>query len=293
MILSKKMKRIGIISHRGGFLPEGPIPEVQDRYEIPENTIQAFERAFGNDWGIETDIRITGDGNFVVIHDGDVVRFSNASDIIDKMSIQQVRDVGYKTDPKFRISTLDRLCELAQKNAKQGQAPFIAFQVKRGCDPESGVAVGRAVAKKMHEHHLENSILFDATLEEAKVLHAEFPWLNLSVSVGEENYSPTIYTPDQVLTPEFSSVYTSIWADEWKVPGSIYNQELFNKLRWMYKGRIDVISPELHYNENHPFAKDLNKLKSLWKEILNWGSANGICTDYPSTLATLVQDISM
>lgn len=282
------MSKIKIIAHRGNFAPEGPIPEVQNKYQVPENTLPAFERAFKNGWGMETDIRLTGDNNFVVIHDGDIVRFSGQEGIIDQMSASQVKEVRYKTNPQFRIPTLDKLCQLAAGNPKDGEPPFIAFQVKRGGDPGSGVKVGRAVAQKMEQYHLINSILFDATLEEAKVLHGEFPWLNLSVSVGEENYSPTIYTPDQVFSDEFTSVFTSIWADEWKIPSSIYNEELFKKFRVSYSGRIDVISPELHYNENHPLSRDLDGLKRLWTEIISWGTADGICVDYPSTLSAIL-----
>jgi|GEM_PF-1887990 len=282
------MKKIKIIAHRGNFLPEGPIPLVQDKYNITENTLDAFGRAFKNGWGIETDIRLTGDGNFVVIHDGDVVRFSGNQGTVDQMSIDQIKNVSHKSNPKFRIPTLDELCQLAVNSAKDGQPPFIAFQVKRGSNPNSGVEVGRAVANKMEQYNLKKSILFDTTFEEAEILHREFPWLNLSLSVGEENYSPTIYTPNQALTSEFTSVYTSVWADEWKISGSIYNEATFKSFRAAYSGRIDVISPELHYSENHPLSKDPEGLKNLWQEIISWGSADGICTDYPTIVDSLI-----
>lgn len=280
-----------IISHRGNFQPEGPIPEVKDKYSVPENTIIAFAEAFKKGWGIETDIRVTGDGNFVVIHDADILRFSGNQGIIEQMTINQIQQIGYKTHPQFKIPTLDELCKIAGEasDSKEEREPFIAFQVKRGSDPQSGVVVGRAVAEMIKKYNLSDSILFDATVEEAQVLHDEFPWLNLSVSVGEKNYSPTIYTPDQVLSPKFKSIFSSIWADEWKISGSIYNEKMFKDLKNAYpNGRIDVISPELHYSEDHPFAKNPEKLKKLWKEIINWDTANGICTDYPTLLQTLL-----
>ena len=285
------MNKVKVIAHRGNFLPEGPIPEVVDKYSIPENTLEAFQRAFKNLWGIETDIRLAGDGNFVVIHDGDIKRFSDTEGLIDQMDTSQIKQVSYKTYPQFKIPTLDELCQLAINNTGHGQPPFIAFQIKRGTNPDSGLEVGRAVARKMEQYDLKDSIIFDATLEEAQILHAEFPWLNLSVSVGEANYSPTIYTPSQVLTDEFRKVFNGIWADEWKKPGSIYSQEMFEKLRKSYSGRVDVISPELHYNEDHPLSKDLEGLKKLWQEISSWGIADGICTDYPSQLDRLLQSL--
>lgn len=276
------MKKVAIIAHRGAFLPEGPITQVANKYSIPENTLEAFNRAFANNWGIETDIRLAGDGNFVVIHDGDLVRFSDNSGIIDQMGVNQIKQVGYKTNPQFKVPTLEQLCQIAHGS-------FIAFQVKRGSDPDSGIKVGSVVARMMEKHNLRNSILFDATLEEAQVLHQEFPWLNLSVSVGEENYSSTIYTPEQALSPEFTSVFSSVWADEWKIPGSIYNEDLFKRLRAAYSKRVDVISPELHYNENHPLAKDMEGIKNLWRDIISWSVADGICTDHPTTLETLAK----
>lgn len=282
---------IKIIAHRGNFQPEGPIPEVMNKYSIPENTMEAFHQAFKKGWGIETDIKLTGDGTFVVIHDNNLERFADNPGIIDQMSVDEIRQVGYKTNPQFKIPTLEDLCQIANGVfiSEGKKVPFIAFQVKRGSDPQSGVKVGRAVAEIMRKYNLTDSILFDATVEEAQVLHSEFPWLNLSVSVGEKNYSSTIYTPDQALSPEFRSIFSSIWADEWKIHGSIYNKKLFTDLKNAYPdGRIDVISPELHYNEKHPLAKDPEGLKKLWKEIISWDTANGICTDYPTILQSIL-----
>lgn len=282
------MNSTKILAHRGNFSPEGPIPEVMNRYEVPENTLVAFERAFQNGWGIETDIRVAGDGNFVVIHDGDLVRFSGQPGVIDQMTVSAIKQASCKLNSQFKIPTLDELCQLANKYAKDGKSPFIAFQVKRGSAPDSRVVVGRAVAQKMEKYGLKDSILFDATFEEAKVLRSEFPWLNLSVSVGEKNYSPTIYTPEQVFAPEFMNAFNCVWADEWKEPGSIYTREMFARFRESFKGRIDVISPELHYNENHPLSRDIEGLKTLWKEIVSWGTADGICTDHPSKLKEII-----
>ncbi len=276
------MNKVKVIAHRGNFLPEGLIPEVMDRYVVPENTIEAFNKAIENGWAIETDIRATKDGNFVVIHDGDIKRFSGNYGLIEQMDLNQIKQVTCKSNPQFKIPTLDELCRLSKNTS-------IAFQIKRGADLKSGIKVGQAVAQKILQYNLKNCILFDATLEEAQLLHQEFPWLNLSVSVGEKNYSPTVYTPNQVLSATFTSVFSSIWADEWKIPASIYNKDLFAQLKSMYpRGRIDVISPELHYNEAHPLSRDPEGIKKLWKEIIAWNIVAGICTDYPTTLESIL-----
>jgi|SRR5581483_311586 len=254
-----------ILAHRGNFLPEGPIPTIE-RYDVPENTLEAFDRAFKKNWGIETDVRQAKEGAFFISHDEQSTRVAQKSS-------------------QYVVPSLEDFFKLVQKYKK----PFIAFQIKRSDDPESGIAVGRAVALGLQEYGIQNSILFDATIEEAEILHKEFPWLNLSVSCGEKNYSPTIYTPDQVLSDKFRSTFTSVWADEWKENGNIYNRDMFNNLKNAYpKGRIDVISPELHYSEDHPLSKNIDEIKKLWEEILKWGTVGGICTDYPSKLEEIL-----
>ena len=62
---------------------------------------------------------------------------------------------------------------------------------------------------------------------------------------------------------------------------------MFKKFKANFSGRIDVISPELHYNENHPLSKNLDGLKKLWQEIISWGTVDGICVDYPTFLAKI------
>ncbi len=280
------MKQVTVIAHRGNFLPEGPIPTIR-RYKIPENTLVAFERAFQRGFGIETDIRQTKDNQYVVIHDADVVRFSGLSGNISDLTIKQIQKVTYVYEKQFYIPTLLQLCELAQKYTKNGKAPFIAFQLKPGSD----IAVGRAIAQHLKKYALQSSILFDATIEVAEQLRKEFPWVHISVSVGEDNFTETIYTVGEALSKRFTKAFDCVWADEWNIPGKIYNKETFIKFRKAYPrpGRIDVISPELHYilfagQSPHPMAGNLKQLQKIWQEIISWGSIDGICTDYPSKL---------
>lgn len=244
------MKKLQVIAHRGAFLPQGPLPTIT-HFEIAENTIEAFTRAIENSWGIETDVRQTKDGRFIISHE---------------------------PTEKQDIPLIDDLCKL--------KPPFVAFQLKTSNSFGQDLAVGRAITQAIKQYGLKESILFDPTLEVAKVLRAEFPWLNLSVSVGEKNYSGTIYTPNQVFTREFTGVFNCVWVDEWKINGSIYTQKLFEQFKYSFM-RIDVISPELHYNENHPLSRDLERLKNLWQDIKSWELADGICTDYPIVVRQL------
>ncbi|KYQ93519.1 hypothetical protein DLAC_06220 [Tieghemostelium lacteum] len=79
-----------ILSHRGS------------RYLLPENTILAFQTAM--DLGadvIETDVRLTSDGELVMFHDKLVDRTTNGSGVVESHTLQELRylDAGYRFSP--------------------------------------------------------------------------------------------------------------------------------------------------------------------------------------------------
>lgn len=117
-----------VIAHRGASA------------HAPENTLAAFRRAveFGAS-GIETDLRVTRDGKFVLLHDARVNRTSDGRGRIDQLSFETVRklDVGSWFDEEFageRIPTLEEALALAAeldvwlylelKVALEGSLPF-------------------------------------------------------------------------------------------------------------------------------------------------------------------------
>ncbi len=68
----------------------------------PENTLEAFRQAvaLGVD-GIEFDVRLSSDGELVVIHDPTVDRTTNASGSVARLTLKQLRalDAGYRFGP--------------------------------------------------------------------------------------------------------------------------------------------------------------------------------------------------
>ncbi|AEJ42072.1 glycerophosphodiester phosphodiesterase [Alicyclobacillus acidocaldarius] len=83
--------------------------------ECPENTLPAFVRAaeLGADM-IELDVRLTGDGGVVVLHDPTVDRTTDGSGLIADMRLSDLRklDAGSWFDARFRgtlIPTLDEV----------------------------------------------------------------------------------------------------------------------------------------------------------------------------------------
>ena len=74
--------RIILAAHRG------------DRKTAPENTIPAFEKAlaFGADM-IETDIRMTKDGELIVIHDRSVLRVTGHEGFTNEMTLEEIKSL--------------------------------------------------------------------------------------------------------------------------------------------------------------------------------------------------------
>lgn len=66
----------------------------------PENTIPAYKAAIdAGYWGVETDIQLTKDGTWVLIHDDTIDRTSDGTGTVRNMTFSEVRafDYGYKT----------------------------------------------------------------------------------------------------------------------------------------------------------------------------------------------------
>lgn len=75
-----------VVAHRGASI------------EHPENTIEAFEAAIdaGAD-AVEFDVRMTADGQAVVMHDPDVSRTTDGSGLVAEMSLEDIRKLGVPT----------------------------------------------------------------------------------------------------------------------------------------------------------------------------------------------------
>jgi glycerophosphoryl diester phosphodiesterase len=91
---------------------------------FPENTMPAFESAYalGVDM-IELDLRMTSDGEIVVIHDSTVDRTSNGHGIVSNMTLEELKtlDFGIRKSEDFRgtrIPTFREFLELTRRDSK-------------------------------------------------------------------------------------------------------------------------------------------------------------------------------
>jgi len=125
-----------VIAHRGASA------------HAPENTLAAFRRAVElGASGIETDLRATREGKFVLLHDTRVNRTTNGRGRIDQLSFDAVRklDAGSWFDKEFageRVPSLEEALALAAeldvwlylelKVALDGSLPFaLAGELRR------------------------------------------------------------------------------------------------------------------------------------------------------------------
>ena len=101
-------------SHRGG------------RQEFDENTLSAFEASYQAGYrGFETDVRITKDGELVILHDPDLARTTDSSGKVEEMTAEQIRKANTKGGHK--VLFLDELMDWIDS---KGDVTYVEFEFK-------------------------------------------------------------------------------------------------------------------------------------------------------------------
>lgn len=92
-----------VIGHRGavGYAPENTLPAFQKGYEL------------GADW-IETDVKVTLDGFFVLMHDRTVDRTTDGTGNVVDLTLQEIKqlDAGSWFDPAYKGTGVPELKDL-------------------------------------------------------------------------------------------------------------------------------------------------------------------------------------
>lgn len=103
-----KTDKAPIVMHRG---------YMHDPTNIPENSIPAFETAGElNAWMLETDIRETTDGYFVLMHDATVDRTTDGTGSIASMTYAETQELNLiGGDGTLKIPTLEQCLEVCKK----------------------------------------------------------------------------------------------------------------------------------------------------------------------------------
>lgn len=257
--------------------------------EMPENTVPAFKKAFLGGFGIEFDVRMTMDKKVVVIHDKDLRRITGEHVDVSAVSFAELHklDIGSRFNSQFAgmgVPTLDEVCELIVTDLPVEQKAAVHLKYE-----EQTEEMLQSLSRAFKDFDLyQKAFIFDLTLENAKKLRKINDKIRIALSVGESNYSPTVYVWEEIASN--LDIFDYVWLDEWKLQGSILSKVLVDKVNTTGK-EIYAISPELHKEHGHPQSEV--GYESVWKNLNKWG-IHGICTAYPSKLkATLISEALM
>ncbi len=91
-LIAPRLRRPGMINGfiGGEFAHRG----LHDKSKgVPENTLLAFERAAGNGYGMEFDVRFTADKQLVIMHDNDLERMTGVKGLVSEMTIEELAPI--------------------------------------------------------------------------------------------------------------------------------------------------------------------------------------------------------
>jgi len=149
-----------VIAHRG------------DSLHAPENTLAAFETAYRRGAeAIEFDVKLTADGQVVMIHDQTVDRTTDGTGRVTKKSLAELRrlDAGSHFSEKFRgehIPTLDEVF------GELGQKLFMNLELSNYYTPFDGLVP--AVVGLVRKHRMQERIIFSSFFASNLVLAHRF-----------------------------------------------------------------------------------------------------------------------
>lgn len=240
-----------ILSHRG------------IRYN--PNSLKALTKALTHGFSLETDLRISKDGKIIIIHDQNLKNNFGIDISVGELDYTKL----VREDNKCRDLIPDFENFIKTSINMLGRGQVIALHMKDHDDENLIYKTCEIITK----YKLEKRVfIFDILLTDIKRLKNHYPKCNIGISVGENNYSSTVYTLEDV--KPYIKFIDIIWADEWSK--GLYMKDFFG-----YCDRIEkdvyVVSPELHKSEKHPFA---HRPKTLWDNISPF-IFKGICTDFP------------
>jgi glycerophosphoryl diester phosphodiesterase len=136
--------RVSVVAHRGLAAEE------------PENTMRAFRRAaeVGCDF-IELDVRLSADGEAVVMHDDTVDRTTNGSGPVAELTWEQLRELDAGSGE--RVPSLQEVCAWSRAAGVQ-----LSIEVKQPT-PALGMPRYEGIAERVVEilraHGLEHEVL--------------------------------------------------------------------------------------------------------------------------------------
>ena len=110
----------------------------------PENTLAGFRKAKELDcrW-VEFDVRLTADGQLILLHDESLDRTTNARGRAASLPLAQIRqcDAGCRFNPSFQGERVPTLAEALALLGELGVGANVELKAERGREAETGILV--------------------------------------------------------------------------------------------------------------------------------------------------------
>jgi glycerophosphoryl diester phosphodiesterase len=153
----------------------------------PENTLAGLKAAAGlGARCVEFDVKLTYDGELVLVHDDTVDRTTDGTGRVADLSLDEIRrlDAGLRFAPEFRGERIPTLAEAVNLAAELGLAVNIEIKPSSGQEAETGEGLGRALARDWPagRHPPLVTSFRPAALER---LRAVAPWLPRGLLIWE------------------------------------------------------------------------------------------------------------
>lgn len=239
--------------------------------EYPENSLTALIKAVEYGFDIETDIRLTKDNDFIIIHDDTLERLTGKKLNVADLDLHEATNLTYSDSTEHVISLRSFLQKLQDKHQK----PVLALHLK--ADSQNEIAYNKLSEYWKTFNVYDSAFVFDLTINAAKHLKKIDPAINIACIVSETQFEPTIHLWEDV---QDETCFDIVWAAEYR---SFYTQELIQEMK-QKKRNVYAMSPDVHAALGHPLAS--GGYEETWKKLILWG-VDGICTDEPLKLQEL------
>lgn len=144
------------VAHRG----------FRDFRGLIENTIPAFEFAAKSDcWGIETDVHVTADGEFVVFHDDNTLRLCGESHIIEETNFDIIENL--KINGEHKIPTMNEFVKICKDGGKNA-----VIELKNSMTPEQ---IAKLVGRVRDVGCLNDTTFISFDLDNVLILRKVLP----------------------------------------------------------------------------------------------------------------------
>jgi glycerophosphoryl diester phosphodiesterase len=226
----------------------------------PENTMAAFEKALElGATGIETDIQMTKDGQLLLIHDESLARTTGVNQFVKDLSLEEIKDkdAGSWFHPDFkneRIPTLEELLDLVKHTDT-----IINLELKSGMILYPGIE--KMVVETVRKYEMEERVIISSfnhySLVEVKQIAPE---MKTAVLYSEALYEPWHYAK-QLGASSLHPFYPA--------------------------ARPEFVAEAKNYGiDYNPYT--VNETGDM--EVLIAAGVNGIITNYPDRLASLIKE---